>query len=797
MYYCANDGSYEALKANQWDLFKATRSSDQENFIYHNEKLIPKCFEGETFNVSRVLSADNEYILLCTHPNTNPPNKGIWNTNGWLIMTHNSSDPKDWDEKIDLSFMGFTNSFSGVRETTPLIRYIKSKNKLIVVRTSSSLDDKVGYFEVWDMNTKTKKFSTTIPGFNKLIKVPSPYSFHDNKTVRVWYDISKIFNSEGWRRNGYIYIYEADLLRIHWMPTITLYNQNNDNSSSSWYMVGNFVYKVPKSIVDNYSGTITLLNSTTDTGDGVIQYNQPIVWSNTSIRPEACNTISYDTQNSRYYVYGAYDRDSILAVCYRFTNADQVAGVSPKTLYRGMYKTGGGSVTVGGNITPIDSSLWGKGWRINYMAENIFFLLGQSKTVAEGAINMSYLITNQFQKYKTTPNDRLVIEPTPGHYRVGNTFTDLYKASYNVTSDTSARLFKISSEENYTKVNEYTVIPYNQGSKDQFNITRYKNYTNIKWNDLIAYSGYDFRNGNCISYNYFEELAVVLFQYPNTPGSAYRLCFGLKVYSLKSNKLLHFFTPEELNRLIPAYNYFVNYNTSTRPHDIVIYFFSASIWLNSTKLLLYIFCSNNSTTNNNFNRPLMIEFNSTFTSIVNSHTIAVGGQQLWLPCLNYNCGQWGKYGLVHQDLSGYTPILMIYTQKPLISGYGNKNNPTDQVISNLENMNCYYIYIQSAQGLICYIPSTNIFLGGYYTVIDQPISVNLTANADNYIYLERGDDRDTINAYATTEQLYYEGQRLFSKICVAKITTDEANITAVEYYRINIGYNDYIWNGGG
>ena len=798
IYFAANDGSYEQLiRDDQWNLFKATRSNDQDNFLYNNIPLIPSCFEGETFNVSRVLSADNDYILLALKPDTGSVlTNNRYNDNGWIILTNNSSDPKDWTEKIDLSFIDFKFIYSANSQHCILVRYFKNKQKLVVVRVVSRPGN-FGDFEVWDIKTKTKKYSTIIPLATDRVRLDDPYSFNSSRKIQVYSEAyGNAWNIEGWRKTGCLYLYDQELLRFNWFPVIAIANMDT-KTMTTWYAKPSFIFKVPKSIVDSYTGTITCLNSTTNRNDGLFYYGDDVNdVTNADMNVISCNMTSYDTQNGRFYWYGAIDRDQVNVEAQRFYNADQAEGVPTKVKYRGEYISPNNSNYYKlHNITPLDSSLWGKGWKSNVFTENMAYLCGRSKTNSGSSIIENPVIINSFQKYKNAPGDNsiLIVEPKPGNYRLGNKFVDYYRMTFNVTSDTTAILLRINNDNSHPVIHRYTTIPFNEDSKDQFIVSVYKSYPNINWNDLTITGYENYINLSVIFYNYFEDITITLLQYPNTTGSPWRMCFGLKIYSLKENRLIHFFTPEELNNKVPGYKDFVTYNTSTYPNDMVYYRTSASIWLNSTKLLLPIYCENMSR-NASFTRNLMLQFNATFTDITDSAIITGGNQVLGLPYIGYNCLQWTNWGLVFMSAS-YSGYLMINTQKPLISGYGDKNYPTDEIITDFSKTNQYYLYCQSAQGLVCYIPTINIFLGGYYTVIANPIEVVLQANTNNYIYLERGEDRDTINAYATTTNLYYEGQRLFNKICVARCTTDSANITDVEYYRINIGYNDYVWNG--
>lgn len=101
----------------------------------------------------------------------------------------------------------------------------------------------------------------------------------------------------------------------------------------------------------------------------------------------------------------------------------------------------------------------------------------------------------------------------------------------------------------------------------------------------------------------------------------------------------------------------------------------------------------------------------------------------------------------------------------------------------------------TTSGLTATIPTMSILLGGYFSKITAAIKVILKANTTNYIYMERdSNDRNKINVSVTQTLTITEGSRQFSRICIAAITTNASNATNTKIYRINTGYNDYVFN---
>lgn len=152
-----------------------------------------------------------------------------------------------------------------------------------------------------------------------------------------------------------------------------------------------------------------------------------------------------------------------------------------------------------------------------------------------------------------------------------------------------------------------------------------------------------------------------------------------------------------------------------------------------------------------------------------------------------------RYGLMCSGNGWIRYPMMFKTQYPIFDGEGNRYTD-DEFISNPgANANTYYMYLQSSQGLIAYVPSIPIFLGGYFEVIQNPIAVNLKPNTNNYIYLERDSSTKELKAYASTTKDIEEGSKQFSRILLARVLTNDANPIETEYYRINTGYNDYTF----
>lgn len=141
---------------------------------------------------------------------------------------------------------------------------------------------------------------------------------------------------------------------------------------------------------------------------------------------------------------------------------------------------------------------------------------------------------------------------------------------------------------------------------------------------------------------------------------------------------------------------------------------------------------------------------------------------------------------------------LIYTQKPLTGDTSGTTYTQDQILDDFyKNSNKYAMYLESNTFPVGYIPAIPIFLGGYFSVIEEPIPIEFTPSQHNYIYLQRDpEDKTNIICEISNKLTIYEGEKMFSRICVADVNCDASQITDVTYYHINIGYNDYKWETG-
>lgn len=92
-----------------------------------------------------------------------------------------------------------------------------------------------------------------------------------------------------------------------------------------------------------------------------------------------------------------------------------------------------------------------------------------------------------------------------------------------------------------------------------------------------------------------------------------------------------------------------------------------------------------------------------------------------------------------------------------------------------------FIVSKASVGLVAYLSSFPVFLGGYYSNIPQS-EIVLKPNTDNYIYVERGPNGRS-DLQVTTDTL--RRGNTSNRLCIAKVTTAEAIITSSETYAVD------------
>lgn len=142
--------------------------------------------------------------------------------------------------------------------------------------------------------------------------------------------------------------------------------------------------------------------------------------------------------------------------------------------------------------------------------------------------------------------------------------------------------------------------------------------------------------------------------------------------------------------------------------------------------------------------------------------------------------------LTYDNTMGYNIGLRedrtIATSKSLISGQPAK---TKEQFFNGDTY-VFRFNLASTVGLVAYLQSTPIFLGGYFSTVDAR-GITLNPNAENFIYLERDSvDRKKVNVLVSNKKI--GGEKGFNRVLISKITTNASNITSQEDYPVAWNY---------
>jgi len=146
----------------------------------------------------------------------------------------------------------------------------------------------------------------------------------------------------------------------------------------------------------------------------------------------------------------------------------------------------------------------------------------------------------------------------------------------------------------------------------------------------------------------------------------------------------------------------------------------------------------------------------------------------------HNIGWSSNFGYSASYAGSFTKAIFA-TSKDYINGSGVEKTVDQWFSGNYYSM---YVGLAPSIGLVCYIQSTPIFLGGYYSVI-EPQEIILQDNADNYIYLVRDrSNRVIIDIRVREKPLGVPGENAFNRVLASKITTDNGSIVSQIDYKI-------------
>ena len=802
MYFKANDGSREVWNSNkvQVYVFKAIRTSIETPFTFYNEYIEFSNIPYSKYRNVAFRSAGDNFILVAANYSTTLNDSTY--TDGWYddtdffyIETNQSNEVSSYkttnitnllltDAAVCSQFWGtdpqrarYTNRFLA---TSNSYWYYNSNNGILLVfgfKTDSTQfnreEVKNGkYWGVFQYNLKTNKYLRfiTLGNMTDYITCKNGLSFSSTTqtTDPSTTDLNKM--DEGWERPKYLYFPEQQVLRVtHREKTINYY----ENRIKKYININlTLVYEVPVSIWNGGNGTI-IHHSLKEFGPGMDNPNYGVLFDNyygiSNYRNEYIPC--FNENNGYIYFTGAYSlsnfRNSGLSLQGHIVKPSEQNTDSRGWLWYGtkVFK----NLDAGSMISP-DASLWGKSiiQATSFVNGKMLFFT-QSKNTNYDPTNNStalgnYLLVN-INDIKVEQSDSIKVATLP------NTNLIEYKSvimRQDTMSDTDVK--GISSFSSYLTSVASNNPEFYDNRKYTCDISGGNNTNVITLNNLkLNYSGsldtgftdgtvdnrtFNFTGGfdtnpqvNNMSlcsykYNPFDKWYIILFQCKNYSHSeANKTYFAV----LDKNNTIHKFGSSFVSKYSNDYRNI--WNQAANSSETYIFNWFDCIAVDRRTMFIHLQYNISSKNNTYGHYGCIIKFNEDFSDF----TMTNADQY---PNLNTsdqnNIGMvysGDKLGIVCAENEWRTFPLKIYTQKPLPNDSNGTEYEVLDMLGNFTHSNCYYMYLQSSQGLVAYIPSIPIFLGGYFSIIENPIPV-----------------------------------------------TDSANMISVEYYRINTGYNDYSFS---
>lgn len=794
MYFIANDGGPDSI--NNLKLYRGYRADDNQAFLFDNEPLIPKYFSsiganGDTTKVNSLLGGDNNYIVASIIKNGQ--GSAAWH----LINTAYTSDCNKWTSYKDIT--SIVNSGG----TCYQIKYLQEYGTIIgifLLSTSCHYENPIRFrvYRYSDLSL-IKEYPLANPF--TLIQLNENYSFNNKEKINNAWDEKNICTMNtisGWCRMGFMYYEKQELLvMICNSMHSSWYNWDNTTNkgttlSDSYNLPCKMVWNVPISVAQGKTiGNISLINTI---GDWVINGTFTSWMSNCSgnllnSSNQFNKYTSYDTINGRTYVGGKYRDSGVVVRAVRFNNSEQKFEDDDPT--RKEYQGTVGGYLFGTYLELPDASLWGKQVFCAPGYWDHLMVNGNSKQ------GISYLWIKKW-KFVSGYETKNYIEPVPGNYqKLGSRpgiFTQVYDSSAKDT-DGNARYFRtwynssmggirVQEFKHTTDRDDNIEITLEELKVFPFNPTQSTIYNRLGSNVALR----------CCAYNPVGDYVIVMYQNNHTDSETYSFAHKMYFSLILSSGEEIFFGPDFDEKLRSC-------GVGTRndtvygwlPTNVAQILPQCVMTLSKTRLIWnHSYFLRDSNYGSNY---VCIDLTDNLRDIASCKNVGAGN------CYSHSNYQRASHIYLGNKLgilcigNGWTYRPMRWAiQKPLILTDNAKYPTEDEFLANPgNNGNTYYMYLQASQGLVCYVPSIPIFLGGYFETIQNPISVNLQPNTNNYIYLERDFSTKELKAYALTTKNIEEGSKQFSRILLARILTNEANPIETEYYRINTGYNDYTF----
>ena len=838
LYFGGNDGSYK--QTNTYYPFKGIRTDQNSPFVFKNSPLNIPLIDGGKYALA-FLSCGNYFMIVAVaDKDITSQTQSLNDFKLYLYDTHYSSDESIWEGKniYPLIYNTVNEQIYGSANAQIVSSFILNSN----IRFYYNYDKKLLFafyikvehvlnkpnehpftILVFNMNNNSFIRKIEMPNLGKYIGCSNSFSFNTTKQItEIDSSETNINNNltEGWESWRIIWFPKQELFKVSVRDKTVNYCNwpyNGYTRYDNYSMV--FTYRVPIALWNSGSNVTITDYNTRQYGPGLPndRYGAVIANENIYIGYRNNYAISRDEMNSISIFSSRYPQENF-KVLYEKNNIARVDDTTVKDDDRGWLYYGNKFSTIPAKfLLTTDASIWGKGWTYGLSINNMVQLSCYSNQNSVCTPNNIMVSKFQFVQDTTDEYDHPTKVVRAAEYTLMN--KDNVYSYENPSGGGSLPVFSYEACIRFSNTIEnsprYCHTGISSGTDGVHLSSHYIQLSSDKkyYNNPIAGPSIIFKppryQGNGTTNYYLNEEYGTKQEFRgafyNPFGDFY--FYGLRDLGAAGTKTRNKFYFIVIEGNGKAHYFGQDFESSWNSNFINSMNGIANSQYEIVNNCVSCLCFNSRTiqfllrfTNNSLNNTYGIRINVklTFNQDFSNFTMETPRNPPGIgPDNNFSTTYGGDtIGFISCNRNWLQSPLMIYTQKPLPGVGGGTSYTIDQYLYEAK-FNKYKIYTESNQGLLGYVPSTNIFLGGYYTVIQNPIQLNCIANNDNYVYLERGEDRDTINAIVSTTLYQEEGERMFSRICIAKITCNSETITAVEYYRINIGYNDYIWNGGG
>lgn len=769
LYTIAGDGSYES----QFELYKAVRNGLNTNFTFYNTPIRPNCLGGKRINSFRYV--DNNHMICSGDGFTNA-----------LINTNYSSQDSYWEvmyESITSQLSKSGYSFYNCYITKDGLYLIVGFIKNAATNKDGNVHFSLRIVRLSDLKTLQEFEFDNIYNY---IKLPNDtnYTFSNTKN-----NITDPFDPNAisipinyWISPGFMFDEVNNTISINMQQMRSFYYVNTTFQYVEAFD-SNFpiCYSVPKSFWKGESDKVTSLI----TVKFKLRINYLKTFSN-----NLHAFYSYDHINNYAYKISKL-RDDIIVRVICFDLDKMTEGVTQE-----HYGDNNNAILYQSDTLALspDSSYWGKKlMKVPFMNDTMF-IEGVSKTYWVKDIKVN--------KFQWKDQSKRIVEPMPGQYDVDedSKYMNTIKSVYSTYNRTTCRASDDSVYYAYSEYINNKIITYRLQINDDFSSSW------VKEKEIDFTFSYDmmdpeYQSKSIISIipNFKKNEYLLIIRYNSSDKSlphSHKMFFAL----LDKDGVFHPFGIDFISKFSSSINSINNYIHNNLPTTSILTIYhciydEVNDW--------YIF-------GGNWSRQQAYGTHYCMIKVINNNT-DIECPQLRTASIIYDythhsINNWAltysgpTYGYIcpstYDSNSWVENNKAMVTQKKIIND-DTQNNGVDysdeDFLFNAKGYK-YSWFLQSATGLIAYIPNIPLFLGGYFSILDEALPVTLQPNATNYIYLERDKtDRNKLIASSSLLKDMEEGQPQFSKILLAKIVTNEDSPISTEYYTINTGYNAYKW----